>query len=292
MIGEAADCDVTDDALFGGSLRFRQPRRGHRIGTDTVLLAALAHALPGPRILDLGAGVGGLGVTLAKLRPEAAVVLVEREPSLAALAGENAAVNGVAGQVRVVAAAVERLRPDRLLDAGAADLVVCNPPFHDPGRHRASPDPVRHAAHIMTPATLREWLDTVAWALAPRGVLAMIYRADALALLLGALGSRFGDVAIRPVHPAAALPASRVLVTAALDSRAPSSILAGLVLHDESGGFTPLAAALHRGDFAAYPRTDRRGAAAGAQPSSLGVSQAQGRITTVPFGRTRTPGAM
>jgi hypothetical protein len=37
-----ADAAIAEDAFLGGRIRLRQPRRGHRAGTDAVLLAALA----------------------------------------------------------------------------------------------------------------------------------------------------------------------------------------------------------------------------------------------------------
>ena len=35
-----ADPDITEDTVLGGRLHLRQPRRGHRVGHDAILLAA------------------------------------------------------------------------------------------------------------------------------------------------------------------------------------------------------------------------------------------------------------
>lgn len=255
MSGEAETGTLTTDALLGGRLTFRQPHRGHRIGTDTVLLAALAAGLPGDDVLDLGAGVGGLGVTLAAMQPERKAVLVEREEELAALARENAVLNRVAERITVLAAEVETLR-NGFVHSGAFDLVVCNPPFHDPRRHRASPDGLRHSAHLMPAPVLDAWIATAAWALRPKGALALIHRADALGALLALLEQRFGAIAVRPVHPRADEPAGRVLVSAVLGSGAALAILPGLVLHGTDGRFTPLAEALHCGNFEALSQKE------------------------------------
>src|SRR5262245_20733903 len=71
--------DVTEDAVLGGRLRLRQPRRGHRVGHDAILLAAATAALPGERAVELGSGVGAAGLALAARVPGLAVTLVERK---------------------------------------------------------------------------------------------------------------------------------------------------------------------------------------------------------------------
>src|ERR1700704_2242282 len=89
---------VTEDALLGGSLRLRQPRRGHRVGHDAVLLAAACPANAGEHLVDLGAGVGAAGLAVALRAPDTTVTLIEIDPDLAALAAENAALNGLAAR--------------------------------------------------------------------------------------------------------------------------------------------------------------------------------------------------
>src|SRR6185295_6093216 len=94
--------DVTADAVLGGRLLLKQPRRGHRVGHDALLLAAACPARARERVVDLGAGVGAAGLALALRVDGAEVTLVEVDPDLAALAAENARVNGLAARVRSV----------------------------------------------------------------------------------------------------------------------------------------------------------------------------------------------
>ena len=77
--------DATEDAVLGGRLILRQPRRGHRVGHDAILLAAAVSALAGDQAVDLGAGVGAAGLALARRVEGLAVTLVEIDPALAAL---------------------------------------------------------------------------------------------------------------------------------------------------------------------------------------------------------------
>ena len=82
--------DVTEDTVLGGRLRLRQPRRGHRVGHDAILLAAAVPARAGETVVELGAGVGAAGLALASRVPGIRLTMVELVPRLAALAAENA----------------------------------------------------------------------------------------------------------------------------------------------------------------------------------------------------------
>ena len=179
------------------------------------------------------------------------MVFVEREPVLAALCRENIALNRLEARARVIEAdllAPAAVRRERGLVPQSADWVVTNPPFLEEGRGRRSPDALRASAHELPADGLERWIAGAADLLRPKGRLALIHRADALAACLAHLGRGFGAVAIRPVHPAPGEAAIRILITAVKASRAPSRLLPGLVLHDAAGAFTPEAQALHRGE--------------------------------------------
>jgi tRNA1(Val) A37 N6-methylase TrmN6 len=229
---------LSDDGALGGRLRLLQPRRGHRFGHDAILLAAATAALPGERAADLGAGVGAAGLALAARVPGLSVTLVEIDPDLAALARENAARNALGAPVSVIVGDVAALAtepPNRELGAGAFDRVLMNPPFRDPARHMASPEPVRRRAHSAPAPSLAAWIGAASRLLRPDGVLTLIFPAERLADALANLSARFGAVAILPVHAKPAAPAIRVLVRAAKGSRAPLALLPGLPLSEENG---------------------------------------------------------
>jgi tRNA1(Val) A37 N6-methylase TrmN6 len=63
---------------------------------------------------------------------------------------------------------------------------------------------------------------------------------------LAALAGAFGGIEILPVHPKPGHAAIRILVQAVKASRAPLSLLPGLVLADGSGKPTPQAEAVLR----------------------------------------------
>ena len=245
---DGSDADITDDAALGGRLRLFQKRSGHRFGHDAILLAAAAQASGGDRVVDLGAGVGAAGLALAMRVADLSVTLVERDPELAALARRNIERNGLGD--RAVALALDvRSAPEIFsgsgLEPGSADGVIMNPPFNDPARLNASPDPHRRAAHIAANVegelTLDGWLAAAAGLLHTAGRLALIWRADGLAEVLAALPPRFGAVSVLPVHGRPDRPAIRVIVRASRGGRAPLRLLPALHLNDAAG--RPTAAA-------------------------------------------------
>jgi len=239
------------DAILGGRLKLRQTRDGHRVGLDAILLAAAAGA-PVARLADVGAGVGAVGLALLQRWPAATGALIEIDPELAALAQENAALNGLSDRARVVVA--DALDPQSRRGASladeAVDLVVANPPYLAAEAARVSPDARRARAHVAGggPAALADWVVACLALLAPGGRFVMIQRADALAALLPAFAGRLGDLALRPVHPRADAPAIRLLISGTKGSKAPLRLLPGLTLHEADGAAAPLAAAIQRGE--------------------------------------------
>src|SRR3982074_3157887 len=99
--------EFTEDAFLGGGLRLRQPKSGHRAGHDAMLLAAATSARSGARGVGFGARARAACVTLVDMASEA--------ESFASAA----------------------LSPD------SVDVVLRDPPFNDPSRHRSSPDKSR-----------------------------------------------------------------------------------------------------------------------------------------------------
>jgi tRNA1(Val) A37 N6-methylase TrmN6 len=230
MSERASDC--TEDAFLGGQLKLRQPKSGHRAGHDAILLAAATSARPGDRVVDFGSGVGVAGLAVAKRVAEIEMILVEIDSKLADLARENSLSNGL--QARVVVLDITSGAGDFAgagLPPDSADVVLMNPPFNDPTRHRASPDKGREIAHVAKAATLESWTHAARRILKSGGVLTLIWRADALAEILAALHRGFGSLRISPIHGDAAAPAIRVLVRAIKGGRGPLALDPGLLLN-------------------------------------------------------------
>ena len=237
----AEKAETSEDAVLGGRLVLRQPLRGHRVGHDAILLAAAMSAQSGDHAVDLGSGVGGAGLALARRIAGVAVTLVEIDPALTALAAGNAQRNGLSDRVRAVCLDVEA-PASAFAAAGlapeSAACVLMNPPFNV--AQQPSPDRARRLAHAASETTLEQWLHTAARLVRADGVVTLIWRADGLADVLAALDD-FGAITVLPVHPKPGAAAIRVLVRATKGNRAPLALLPGFLLADADN--TPSAAA-------------------------------------------------
>jgi tRNA1(Val) A37 N6-methylase TrmN6 len=240
--------ETTDDALLGGTVTLRQPAKGHRAGTDAVLLAAAAGIKPGNQVLDIGAATGAVGLMAASRGGTADYVFVERDPELAALCEYNCQINGLPARVAIADVLDRASRAGAGLLPESADIVLTNPPFLEEGQSRISPNARRAAAHALPAGGLEAWLSACLGLLKPKGRLVLIHRADRLADCLAAVSPKLGGLEVRFVHPRADQPAIRFLLEGTKGSRAPMIIAPPVVLNTAEGRFTPQSEALHRGE--------------------------------------------
>jgi len=230
----------SEDALLGGRLRLRQPRRGYRVAIDTLLLAAAVPAGAGSRLIELGAGVGAAALAVAHRLPAVEVLALERDPTLAAVLALNARANGLAHRVRAVASDVRR--PP--LAPRMADVVFLNPPYVAPTQGTAPATALGLQARREHEPSLAGWLAAAEALLRPGGEVVVVHRADRLGELLGHFAGR--PCQVLPLWPRAGRAARRVLLRARVARRGGVRLGAGLVLHDTEGHFTPAARAILR----------------------------------------------
>lgn len=213
--------ETTFDALFEGSLPFYQPARGYRLNIDTLLLAhfaatGLSGALAAPdepfqkprlrTVVDLGAGVGGASLILARHVTIHQAILVDQNPALLALAAQNLALSSLRGSV--LEADLSEGCPAEIV--AQASLVISNPPFFDADDPTASPGPARSARN----GHLSPFLSAAAQCLASTKSRALfVYPAQSLVAFLDC-ASRSGLVPKRLqfVHPRHDEPARVALV--------------------------------------------------------------------------------
>lgn len=238
--------EFADHAFLGGRLLLREPRRGHRSGTDAVLLAAASRVGAGQHLLDAGAGAGGAALAILFRVDDATATLVERDPHMAALARHNIQVNGFADRASVVEGDLFDRMARLKQRVAPIDVVVSNPPFYEEGTVRASPNMQKAASHVLSSAGHGAWLRELFTLAVPRTRVILIHRPDALPSLIKAAEGR-AAVRLRTVHPRDGMRAHRVILECAPGRRTPMIIDPPLTLHGEDGRFTPFADDLHRG---------------------------------------------
>jgi len=217
------------DTFLDGRVKVAQAQSGFRSGLDAVMLAAAVPAVTGQTVLELGVGAGTASLCLAARVGDLTIIGVEKDEALAVLAGSNATANGA--NCTFVAADIFALPKDLNRDF---DQVFTNPPFH--GEGQASPDPGRAAA-LMDDGQSTDWLRFGLQRTASGGFFTAILRADRLNQALAALPER--GVCAFPLWPRQGVLPKRVIVQARKASRAPFSLLPGLILHQADGSWTP-----------------------------------------------------
>lgn len=118
---------ITEDGL-SATFQIFQRKRGHRHSIDDLLTAwfALEHVTP-DRALDLGTGIGTVGLLLCSALPALQLTCIEAQDISYRLLLENIALNGVGDRVRPLHGDL------RSLADATFPLVTGSPPYFPPG---------------------------------------------------------------------------------------------------------------------------------------------------------------
>ncbi len=201
----------TIDTLFDESLQLVQARDGYRFSLDPVLLADFVTLNGCRRALDLGSGCGILPLLLARRDPDLQVIGWERQAQMVERAVRGTELSRLAHRVAFCQADLRHFRD--LTKPGVFDLVVTNPPYRPPGQGRLAPDDERAAARHELAGGLEDFLAAAEWALKNAGRFAIVYLAERLAELLGAMSAqRLEPKRVRMIHPRRGEAAKMVLV--------------------------------------------------------------------------------
>jgi tRNA1Val (adenine37-N6)-methyltransferase len=245
------EAKVTKDALFEGRLTVWQPAHGtgYRTNVDAILLATFAAAGKARTAVDLGAGVGAVGLTLLSSDAAGRVTFVEKDAAVADLCRRNLKANHFEdrGDVRVVdlEEPLETTAPDVL---HAAQLVVANPPYVTPARDGRRSERTSSGRMAGRRGSLAPFVRAAAAALGRRGRACFVYPAHAL-LELTTLARQAGlePKRARFVHGKADRPARVVLVELAHGKPGGLVVLPALVEVDGDGKPTKELEALLKG---------------------------------------------
>lgn len=234
---------TSTDTLFDGTLQLTQGVRGYRFNVDSVLLCAFAHHVVGDHVLDVGAGVGPIGLGLAHLCPTRHVDLLERQPRLAAFARENIVRNDLSARCTLIEGTIQSLKGKKHHYDGA----VMNPPYFRAGAGRQSPQSERAQARHETHGTLVELIESTVRHLYRHAPFCIVYPADRLGALLSALdGVERRHIHLQSILPYAGAAATLVLVCARAARTHTTRLYPPLILHDHARNYTSNAAHILR----------------------------------------------
>jgi tRNA1(Val) A37 N6-methylase TrmN6 len=166
--------DESLDAL-SGHFRIFQLRQGHRFSTDDVLTAwyGTTWVPSAGRVLDLGSGIGSVGMIAAWRLPGARVVAVEAQEDSVRLARKSAAYNGLTDRYEIRSA--DFRSPAAIAADERFDLVLGSPPYFPPGTGIESDHPQKVACRFELRGDIRDYALTASRHLAPGGLFACVF---------------------------------------------------------------------------------------------------------------------
>ena len=162
------------DAI-SGYFRLFQLKAGHRFSTDDVLTAWYGTSwVPTARTaLDLGSGIGSVGMTAAWRLPAARFVTVEAQEESVRLARKSCQWNGLDGRYEIRHG--DFRDPGILSDEERFDLVLGSPPYFPPGSGATGDHPQKIACRFELRGTVADYCEAASRHLAPGGMFACVF---------------------------------------------------------------------------------------------------------------------
>jgi tRNA1(Val) A37 N6-methylase TrmN6 len=233
------------DDFLGGLVRLKQPKKGLRATSDTVLLAASVPNGATGSLLDMGCGSGIIALSIAKRAKGITALGVDIQEELINLAKENAALNGLSEKAEFQKADIKE---KGLLKGVMFDYVVTNPPFYsESAEYTDTPLTKAVAHHEKNENFLAVWVDFAIKHLKPKGKFIMLHKADRLDDVLSLMSGRLGALTVKPLYSREDKPASRIIVSGVMNSKKALSIEPALIVHNADGSFTEQAESILRG---------------------------------------------
>ncbi|MBI5569795.1 MAG: methyltransferase [Desulfomonile tiedjei] len=241
----------TIDGLFRNKVRVIQAARGYRVSEDALIVAWFARPREGELVLDAGTGCGVIAFGLVAKEPSVTVVGLEIQEALADRAGRGIRLNRLESGVCIVRGDVRHA--DLFFRPGRFDVVVSNPPYHEPGRGRISLEEEKALCRHQLMMPLCDLLRISRALLKPQGRLAFIYpagRADSIREALKETG--FEPARMLWIQPYAGAEPCLLCMEARPACDGPALVQHSLVLYDEPGKRTSLAAAILAGEEVSF----------------------------------------
>lgn len=227
----------TTDTFFNGRLRIKQNRTGYRFSIDAVLLAHLAAARAGDRVIDLGTGCGVIALIMAYRQPDITLYAVEVQEELVQLAVCNVEDNHLQNRITVLGVDMKIIKP--AMTTGPVDLVVCNPPYRRAGSGRINPDHQRAIARHEVRADLQDVISSARRVLKTGGRFITIYTAERTADILCQMQSDgIEPKLVHTIHSASRSEAKLVLIEGIKGGNPGLKIAPPLIVYTENGDYT------------------------------------------------------
>lgn len=223
-----------------------QPDNGYRYSIDPFLLSSFVRLKDRGRVLDLGSGVGIIGILLALRYKEIEVVGVEIQESLYRFSLKNIEENGLSGRMSSILGDFREIRNYFL--GASFDLVVSNPPYRKIGTGKVNPAHERALARHEITGGVMDVIGAAGEVLGQKGKIFLIYTAMRSAeLISGIRDGGFEPKRMRFIHSRENEIARMVMVEAVYSAGVEVQVLEPLIIYDNKGEYTPEVAGIFNG---------------------------------------------
>ena len=224
---------LTQTVKLAGGHEILQDDRFFKLTQDSVLLSDFAYISSDERGLDLGAGIGCLGIMVMG-RDKGSVDGIEIEAEAARLATDNYARCSLSGRGRIVTGDFRALPGDMVQ---RYDMCISNPPYYSPRHGQIALQPSLATARTALNGDISELCRAAARALKTGGRLYLCYKPSALHELFIALRDNLlAPKRLRLVHLNTKKRAGLALVEARRDRACELNVMPPLFINDEKGG--------------------------------------------------------
>jgi tRNA1(Val) A37 N6-methylase TrmN6 len=241
---------LTEDSILNGKIKLLQPDNGYRVAIDPIILSSfvcgLTHcghkATTIEKILDVGCGVGTISLILKMKKNASEVTAIDIDEKMCQICRQNATINSL--DVNVINTGLESI--NSVLKDELFDQVVTNPPFSNKNSSRISES--KRLANFET-MDLYDWIAFCFKKLKNGGIFSLIHNASRIDDILCSLKNIAGSIQIIPIFPKINCRANRIVVIAQKSSKSASSILSGIVVHENDGSYSDAMRKILSGSF-------------------------------------------
>lgn len=224
----------SQDTIANSGIKINQDKELYSFNLDTILLYNFANPAKKGKVVDLCAGNGAIGLSLAS-KTSAKIYLVEIQKKLADLAQQSITDNHLASQVALINDDLKNVQ--QYIAHDTVDTIVCNPPYFKVTDQTAIKDnTVLAIARHELKADLKDILSAIKVLLKENSHAYLVYRPQRLSDLLVTMNEeKLQAKRLRFVRTTAKKDANLVLVDAIKTVKTASlKVEPDLVIYDEN----------------------------------------------------------
>ncbi|MAP24574.1 MAG: hypothetical protein CMM87_03470 [Rickettsiales bacterium] len=233
--------NYTIDEFLGGLFKLKQPKKGFRAGTDSILLAASIHLKKEHSLIELGCGVGAVLLSLNHRFPNNTLSGIEFDNVSYSYALEN--LRKLRETIEILNADITEISKKSTYKSFQQrfDQAVMNPPFFQ-NSHKKQQSVSRENARSFSNQSheLALWFKAANFLLRDQGLLTIVYSTASLSSVITiAETAHFGGFKLFPIWSKPGNNSKRIIIQMQKNSKKPTVLKPGLILYNADNTHTP-----------------------------------------------------